>query len=276
MGKRSMLKGLVKRKAKKSFENRLAKHVRLASWISWLGMPAGIGGRIAVFVAVMLFPVFMWLVSAAAVLLLLSGGLIAVHKLDPSIAVEKPKESEKESSGGGTGGKSVTVPDHLKGKFFVPAGTFLSSPQGSRILRGQLNYHDGIDFSNNRQKSSIYPIYPGVVELAKPGGAFGNVMVVKHDVDGELYYSLYAHLDSFTSKVGDHVGYNTELGIMGTTGNSTGIHLHLELFDKNYKWYDRTKTLQVAKYLTCTEGSMLTNQAQDIRKCIEYRNKMVK
>lgn len=275
MGKRSMLKGIVKRKAKKSFENRLAKHVRLASLVSWLGMPAGIGGRIAVFVTVMLFPVFMWLVSAAAVLLLLSGGLIAVHKLDPSIAIEKPKESEKESSGGGTGGKSVEVPENLKGKFFVPGGKYLSNPQG---VNGNYSagFHDGIDFSNAGVKTPLYPIYPGVVETAKWGGLFGNVMVVKHDVDGDVYYSLYAHMDSFSAKVGDNVGYNTKLGIMGTTGNSTGIHVHLEIHDKNYKWYNRRTALHAANYLTCGEGKKLPNIAQPVAKCLEYREKMTK
>lgn len=270
-----MLKRVIKNKAKKSFENRLAKHVRLASWISWVGMPAGIWGRIAVFVVVMLFPVFMWMISVAAVILLLSGGLVAVHKLDPSIAVEKPKAEDKGGSGGGTGGKSVEVPEHLTGKFFVPAGTYLSNVQG-RNPNYAAGYHDGVDFSNNRQKTPLYPIYPGVVELAKWGGDFGNVMVIKHDVEGDLYYSLYAHMDSFSVKAGDSVGYNTEIGIMGTTGNSTGIHLHLELFDKNYRWYDRTKVLKVADYLTCTEGQKLQNINRSITSCIEYRNKMTR
>ena len=275
MAKRKMVKRAIKNKAKKSFEKRLVKHARLASWISWVGMPAGIGGRIFVFTIVMLFPVLMWLLSVTAVVLLLSGGLVAVHKLDPSIAVEKPKAEDKVESRGGTGGKSVEVPENLKGKFFVPAGTYLSNVQG-RNPDYPAGYHDGIDFSNNRQKTPLYPIYPGVVELAKWGDAFGNVMVIKHDVDGDLYYSLYAHMDSFSVKVGDKVGYNTEIGIMGTTGNSTGIHLHLELFDKNYKWYDRTKVLKVADYLTCTEGQKLQNINRSITTCIEYRNKMTR
>lgn len=275
MGKRTMLKSVIKKKATKSFEKRLAKHVRLASWISWLGMPAGIGGRIAVFVVVMLFPVFMWLISAAAVLLLLSGGLVAVHKLDPSIAVEKPKEAEESSGGGGTGGKTVEVPENLKGKFFVPGGRILSQAQ-VRSNAYASGFHDGIDFSNNRKKTPLYPIYPGTVEVAKWGGLFGNVMVVKHDVEGDIYYSLYAHMDSFTAKVGDTVGYNSELGIMGTTGNSTGIHVHLELHDKNFKWYNRKTALHVANYITCAEGKKLPNVPQPVDACLEYREKMTK
>lgn len=277
MAKRPSIKSFVANKANKSIEKRLAKHVRLAQAISWLGLPGGIWGRLLVFVIVLIIPVVMWLLSFAMVILLLAGGVIAVHKLDPSIAVEKPKEPAEESiGGGGGGGKGVEVPENLKGKFFVPAGTNLSSAQGNRYVYGVPNYHDGIDFASGRKKIPVYPIYPGVVELAKWGGAFGNVVVVKHDVEGDIYYSLYAHLDSFSSKVGDELGYNDPVGIMGTTGNSTGIHVHLELFDKNYKWYDRTKTLQVAKYLTCDENGKLENKVQSITRCIDYRNKMTK
>ena len=65
----------------------------------------------------------------------------------------------------------------------------------------------------------------------EPGG-YGYFVVVRHKIDGVFYTSLYAHLKkgSFQVKQGQKVKAGQVLGIMGTTGASTGIHLHWEIW----------------------------------------------
>ena len=61
------------------------------------------------------------------------------------------------------------------------------------------------------------------------GGGFGNYIRIKSTYNGKTVYATYAHLSSVNVSVGETVTYNTILGVMGTTGVSTGRHLHLEL-----------------------------------------------
>lgn len=65
----------------------------------------------------------------------------------------------------------------------------------------------------------------------EPGG-YGYFVAVRHLIDGTYYTSLYAHLKkgSFQVKKGQKVKAGQVLGVMGTTGASTGIHLHLEIW----------------------------------------------
>ena len=67
----------------------------------------------------------------------------------------------------------------------------------------------------------------GVVETATDLGntSFGRYVVIKH---ASGYRTLYAHLDSFTVSVGQSVAKGEKIGVMGTTGNSSGVHLHFE------------------------------------------------
>jgi murein DD-endopeptidase MepM/ murein hydrolase activator NlpD len=72
----------------------------------------------------------------------------------------------------------------------------------------------------------------------EPGG-FGYFVTVRHMIGGEYYTSLYAHLKkgSFQVKEGDKVSAGQLLGEMGTTGASTGVHLHWEIWKgKTHGW----------------------------------------
>lgn len=61
------------------------------------------------------------------------------------------------------------------------------------------------------------------------GSGWGNHIQIKSTYNGKTIYAIYAHLSSVNVSVGDNVTYNTVLGVMGTTGVSTGNHLHIEL-----------------------------------------------
>lgn len=87
--------------------------------------------------------------------------------------------------------------------------------------------HQGIDLVGITNKK-VYAICPGVVERAGyDKGGFGNYVRIKEDgTENRIYL---AHLDKIYVKVGQRVTYTTVVGLMGSTGNSTGPHTHVEI-----------------------------------------------
>ncbi|MFE7749177.1 peptidoglycan DD-metalloendopeptidase family protein [Streptomyces sp. NPDC057428] len=86
-------------------------------------------------------------------------------------------------------------------------------------------YHTGSDFQA-ASGTSVRSIGPGTVVSAGWGGAYGNEIVIQHS-DG--MYSQYAHLSSLEVSAGQTVTGGQEIGLSGSTGNSTGPHLHFEV-----------------------------------------------
>lgn len=104
-------------------------------------------------------------------------------------------------------------------------------------------FHNGTDIWSPHEPCWIEAPYDGVVVEAKkstaPGGGFGNYVVLRHKIDGKDYTTLYAHMQDGSLKVkkGQKVTAGTPLGKMGTTGMSTGKHLHWELhLGKKHEW----------------------------------------
>lgn len=93
-------------------------------------------------------------------------------------------------------------------------------------LRSGGSRHKGVDLVGQGSKH-IYPINNGTVVHAgyDPGG-YGNYVTVKHDGG---YWSLYAHMRTIYVTIGQSVDKSTILGVEGSTGHSTGSHLHLEV-----------------------------------------------
>lgn len=89
--------------------------------------------------------------------------------------------------------------------------------------------HTGIDISTG-QRSGVTPILPfkagRVIETVYSNYGLGNHVIVDH---GEGISSVYAHLASISVKSGQEVDRSTTLGFEGTTGMSTGTHLHFEI-----------------------------------------------
>ncbi|MGF7087550.1 murein DD-endopeptidase MepM/ murein hydrolase activator NlpD [Kroppenstedtia sanguinis] len=87
--------------------------------------------------------------------------------------------------------------------------------------------HTGIDIWNERGvQTPIRPASSGTVIRAGWGGNYGNLVVVDH---GGGWTTYYAHLSQISVSQGQKVSRKSELGRMGTTGNSTGVHLHFEV-----------------------------------------------
>ena len=97
---------------------------------------------------------------------------------------------------------------------------------------GCSTFHDGIDF-NPGDGTPVMSIADGVVVLAtENGGGLGVNVEVQHNIGGELITSSYAHMQygSLAVSVGDSVTAGQQVGLVGSTGQSTGPHLHLEMF----------------------------------------------
>ncbi|WP_433959600.1 peptidoglycan DD-metalloendopeptidase family protein [Cytobacillus horneckiae] len=113
------------------------------------------------------------------------------------------------------------------GEFVWPAvGGYISSEIGHRW--GKM--HKGIDIARPSDRT-IKAADNGKVISAGWGNGYGNKVEIDHQ---NGYRTVYAHLDSISVNVGDTVTKGSKLGVMGSTGDSTGVHLHFELY-KNGK-----------------------------------------
>lgn len=114
------------------------------------------------------------------------------------------------------------VPSRGEGSFIWPAnGGYISSKVGHRWGR----MHKGIDIARPSNRT-IKAADNGVVVSAGYDGSFGNKIVIDHN---NGYKTIYAHLSSIDVNVGQTVSKGSKIGVMGSTGNSTGVHLHFEI-----------------------------------------------
>ncbi|WP_214785861.1 M23 family metallopeptidase [Exiguobacterium sp. s183] len=114
--------------------------------------------------------------------------------------------------------------------FVRPVSGYVSSPFGPRNnpLTGVPEIHKGIDLVN-APGTPIVASAPGVVIKAAPATGYGNVVFVSHVMNGEIWTTVYAHLDAITVGAGQQVAAGQTVGTLGNTGWSTGPHLHFEL-----------------------------------------------
>ncbi|MCB5285493.1 MAG: M23 family metallopeptidase [Candidatus Cloacimonetes bacterium] len=91
---------------------------------------------------------------------------------------------------------------------------------------GGYRFHQGIDIAN-KIGTPVYATADGVVERAQTENGWGKVININH-TDG--YRTLYAHLHSIKVRVGDVVSKGQIIGLMGSTGMSTGPHLHYGVY----------------------------------------------
>lgn len=156
---------------------------------------------------------------------LVSAAQDDVDEVNSAIATRQ-KESEelaaliraaKSPSGGKVGSGIMAWP--LRGY------SNISSDYGWRTLRGKRNLHTGIDMPAPKG-TPIYACDSGEVILARWYGSYGYCVIINH---GNNTSTLYAHQSKLGCSVGDSVDQGEVIGYVGSTGNSTGNHLHLEV-----------------------------------------------
>ncbi len=115
------------------------------------------------------------------------------------------------------------IPSRGTGNLAWPTvGGYVSSHQGQRWGRA----HKGIDIARPSNRM-IKAADNGKVVSAGYDGGYGNKIVIDHQ---NGLRTVYAHLDSISVSVGQTVSQGSAIGVMGSTGNSTGVHLHFEVY----------------------------------------------
>ncbi|WP_237582620.1 M23 family metallopeptidase [Pontibacillus yanchengensis] len=115
------------------------------------------------------------------------------------------------------------IPSRGTGNFAWPTvGGVLTSKQGPRWG----SYHKGIDIAGVSDRTIKASDNGKVVEAGRHGG-YGNKVVINHN---NGYKTIYAHMSSIKVSVGQTVRKGQAIGVMGSTGHSTGTHLHFELY----------------------------------------------
>ena len=109
----------------------------------------------------------------------------------------------------------------------LPGGAYVTCAYGWRIhpIWGDKRFHSGVDLGAS-QGTPIYAIAAGTVTTATYGDANGYYVSISH---GNGYGSVYCHMTNYTVSVGDSVSQGQVIGYVGSTGWSTGPHLHFEI-----------------------------------------------
>lgn len=125
--------------------------------------------------------------------------------------------------------KMKTTP--IRSPFIVPTVGAVSSPYGIRTNPTDVGYefHTGVDYANSIGTPVLATAYAMVDRTVTSNVGYGNYVILRHDLSGITFYSLYGHLDKILVKPGQKVSQGQQIGEMGTTGRSTGPHLHFEI-----------------------------------------------
>ncbi|MBA2587243.1 MAG: M23 family metallopeptidase [Alphaproteobacteria bacterium] len=121
--------------------------------------------------------------------------------------------------------------DHVPLTIPVSTASFdRSSGFGARVdpFTGRYAFHPGIDFAGP-WGSAVHATAPGTVVFAGNKGGYGNMVEIDH---GYGIHTRYGHLSRISVQVGTRIGKGADLGRVGSTGRSTGPHVHYEV------WYD--------------------------------------
>ncbi|WP_211239500.1 M23 family metallopeptidase [Jiangella gansuensis] len=132
---------------------------------------------------------------------------------------------------GGDGGGTDTPPPTGDGTFQRPSTGPITSPYGMRVhpVTGVYKLHSGTDFGASCG-AGVHAAYPGTVESTGYEGAYGNRISVSHGTIGGMEVTTtYSHLSAFSTSPGQTVAAGELIGRVGTTGSSTGCHLHFEV-----------------------------------------------
>lgn len=136
----------------------------------------------------------------------------------------------------------------------------VTSPYGWRILNGQQQFHNGIDYINGDDTGAedcicdrmIVSIADGVCIAdndeydasqrydVNSKHSLGNYVYIQHVINGVTYYVLYAHMAKNNFNPGDKVKQGDEIGLYDQFGFSFGKHLHLSFYDINWNIVDPT------------------------------------
>lgn len=151
-------------------------------------------------------------IIVVAMLALFFTGCASIGSIGSSVYVPTVAEAVPEGFG-----------NPLKGQKF-----YLTSQFGPRIdpISYVASNHNGIDLAATTG-TPVYAVMSGLVEVAGWHSRYGNYVIIKHD---NGYKTLYAHMSKICTTKGVKIEQGEKLGEVGTTGYSTGPHLHYTVY----------------------------------------------
>ncbi len=127
---------------------------------------------------------------------------------------------------------AMSIPSNGDKQMVFPliAPSIISSLFGSRVhpVTGQVRFHQGTDLAAP-EGTPVVAAFSGRVEIAGQMGGYGLIVVISH---GDTHETRYAHLSEILVKAGQEIRQGTVIGLVGSTGLSTGPHLHFEIWRK--------------------------------------------
>ncbi|MFI1414051.1 transglycosylase family protein [Streptomyces sp. NPDC020707] len=144
------------------------------------------------------------------------------QKKDDKAKKEKAEKAEKAERAGEKAEKKTHSATHT---LTAPVSAGTGTPYHAAGSSWSKGYHTGVDFPVPTG-TSVKSVGAGSVVTAGWGGSFGYQVVVRH---GDGRYTQYAHLSAISVKAGQSVGAGQRIGRSGSTGNSSGPHLHFEV-----------------------------------------------
>ena len=167
-----------------------------------------------------------------------------IQRLSRKLAQEQAAQGQ--SSNAALGGYIWPVSSH-----------YITSTFGGRASPGGIGStnHKGIDIGRVGYTSEIHAAKAGTVIVSQYSSSYGNYVVVSH---GSGNTTLYAHMSSRKVTAGQYVNQGDVLGITGSTGNSTGHHLHFEISENGSR-------INPPNYLTAVSYTHLSS----FRSCYE-------
>ncbi|WP_405930134.1 transglycosylase family protein [Streptomyces sp. NBC_00827] len=159
-----------------------------------------------------------------------TGGASASTPTKKSPATPKPKATPKttpkpETTQKASTDKASSTTADKASTLVAPVNASTGTPYHAAGSSWSKGYHTGVDFPV-ATGTSVKSVAAGSVVSAGWGGSFGYQVVVRH-ADGR--YTQYAHLSAISVKAGQSVTGGQRIGRSGSTGNSTGPHLHFEV-----------------------------------------------
>ena len=172
-----------------------------------------------------------------------------LYAIDRSLAARGLGGLKVKNVGGGRGLEMADIEEfvnyyksytkHVEDKLlFFPLGLPSDGEQTSGfgyrrdpLMPDSLESHFGLDFRGN-MGDSIRTTADGVVRLAGFNGGYGNCVIITHS---NGYETLYGHMSKILVKEGDRVQSSDKIGLVGSTGRSTGPHVHYEVLYNGMK-----------------------------------------
>lgn len=153
------------------------------------------------------------------------------HEIDELMEELRKEEAAAAAAAAAASGKNGKTPSQTvmsSGDFLWPVGCYVvTSEYGYRVhpLQGVSKFHAGIDIGAQAGQA-IYASVAGTVATSTYNDSYGNYVLINH---GSGNATLYAHMSSSAVSAGQYVSQGQVIGYVGSTGWSTGPHLHFEI-----------------------------------------------